>query len=252
MMSELKPKTVLVTGASQGIGQSIALRLCKEGYQVAFGYKKNKAMAESAVATLMKEKLNVFAVEIQVESRESVRAAMAEVKKYFGKGVDILVNNAAISDEKPFLDISDRDWDKVMQINLRGAFICAQEVLPHMINQGWGRIINISSIGGQWGGVNQIHYAVSKAGLIGLTRSLAKTFSKDGVTTNAIAPGLVATAMTKNELASATGKEKVRNIPVARLGEADEVASIVYYLAGEESGYITGQTINVNGGMYFG
>src|SRR6185295_246459 len=164
----------------------------------------------------------------------------------------VLVNNAAIAQEKPFLEISEDDWDRMFAVNLRGPFACAQEVLPDMLRQGWGRIVNISSIGGQWGGVLQVHYACAKAGLNNLTRSLAKLYSGQGVTTNTVAAGLVATSMIANELDTPAGREKVRAIPAGRIATPDEIAGIVAFLASDEAAYITGQTINANGGMYFG
>jgi NAD(P)-dependent dehydrogenase (short-subunit alcohol dehydrogenase family) len=140
----------------------------------------------------------------------------------------------------------------MMAINLRGPFVLIQEVLPKMMETGWGRILNISSIGGQWGGYNQVHYAAAKAGLINLTRSIAKIYSGYGITSNAIAPGLVATDMTANELSTIAGQEKLNNIPSRRLGTVEEIAAAAIFLASDEASYITGQTINVNGGMYFG
>jgi acetoacetyl-CoA reductase/3-oxoacyl-[acyl-carrier protein] reductase len=140
----------------------------------------------------------------------------------------------------------------MMAVNLRGPFICVQECLPDMIECGWGRIINITSIGGQWGGFNQVHYAASKAGLINLTRSLAKLYSGSGVTTNAVAIGLVQTDMSAAELATEAGQEKVKAIPRGRLGTLQDIADTVAFLASDQADYITGQTINLNGGMYFG
>jgi len=134
--------------------------------------------------------------------------------------------------------------------NLRGAFSFSQEVIPHMIKSKWGRIVNVASIGGQWGGRNQIHYAASKAGLINLTISLAKLYSKKGITTNAVSPGLVKTDLIANELKTTSGKNKVKQIPIGRIADTDEVANIVNFLCSDEASYITGQTINVNGGMY--
>ena len=139
----------------------------------------------------------------------------------------------------------------MMGINLRGPFICAQECLPDMIERGWGRIVNITSIGGQWGGFNQVHYSASKAGLINLTRSLAKLYSGKGVTTNAVAIGLVQTDMSAAELATEAGQEKVMTIPRGRLGTVQDIADTVAFLASDQADYITGQTINLNGGMLF-
>src|SRR6185503_4918583 len=144
------------------------------------------------------------------------------------------------------------DLDTMFAVNLRAPVVCAQTVLPAMLERGWGRIVNISSIGGQWGGVNQVHYALAKAGLNNLSRSLAKLYSARGVTANTVAIGLVETEMSAPELQTAAGKEKVRAIPIGRVATPDEVAGIVVFLASEAASYLTGQTINVNGGMYFG
>jgi NAD(P)-dependent dehydrogenase (short-subunit alcohol dehydrogenase family) len=247
----LAGKVALVTGASRGIGRGIALALGRAGAAVAVGYQSNRAGAEEVARALAGAGGRGLAVRLSVEDRASVRRALAEVKAGLGD-VDILVNNAAIAQEKPFDAIEDDDWDRMMAVNLRGAFICSQEVLPGMLARGWGRIVNIASIGGQWGGINQVHYAVSKAGLVGLTRSLAKVYSGRGVLTNAVAPGLVRTDMSGPELASEAGRAKVAAIPQGRVAAVEEVASVVVFLAGEDAGYVTGQTINVNGGMYMG
>ena len=164
------------------------------------------------------------------------------------KHIDILINNAGISQSKDFLDITDEDWNQMININLRGAFLCSQEVIPSMLKRNWGSIINITSIGGQWGGINQVHYASSKAGLTGLSMSLARLYSGKGITSNSISPGIIETEMTswiKNE----DKQTLTQDIPVGRFGLVEEVAEVVSFLASDASGYITGQTINVNGGM---
>jgi len=244
-------KLALVTGASRGIGAAIALALAEKKIKVILGYKSNQELAAN-----IQEKIKLnggFAeiVEIDINERVKVKKAISFINENHGP-IDILVNNAAIAQEIPFLEISDKDWDQMLGSNLRGPFICTQEVLPNMLKNQWGRVVNIVSIGGQWGGVNQIHYASSKSGLIGLTKSLAKTFSKHGITFNAVSPGLIETDMTINELNSHQGKQKIDLIPVGRVGLAEEVASAVAFLVVPGSEYITGQTINVNGGMYFG
>lgn len=185
-----------------------------------------------------------------VEDRSSIKKALAIIKEQFGF-INVLVNNAAIAQEKAFNEITDENWDDVLSVNLRGPFTLCQELLPDMQKQGWGRIINISSIGGQWGGFNQVHYAASKAGLISLTRSLARIYSQDGITINSIAPGLVGSDMARRELESESGKAKVKSIPIGRISTPEEVANVAVFLSGDASSYITGQTINVNGGMYF-
>jgi acetoacetyl-CoA reductase/3-oxoacyl-[acyl-carrier protein] reductase len=238
-------RLALVTGAGSGIGKAGALALLRAGCRVACGYNSNRAGAEAIARAYP----NAFPVKIDIVSRASVKRAVAAVRKHFGADIDIVVNNAALMQEKPFETITDTDWDKMLAVNLRGAFIVAQETLPAMIARKWGRFINITSIGGQWGGTRQVHYAASKAGLINLTHSLAKLYSSVGITANAIAPGLVATDMIKKELKSSAGKEKARSIPVGRIAEASEIGAAIAFLASEEAGYITGQTLNTNGGL---
>lgn len=251
MISTTGKRVALVTGGSRGIGRAIAVALSRDGVSVALTYEANKSLAEGVAREIVSTGGVAAAFRMTVEDRESVRRVIGEVRSAIGP-VDILVNNAAVAQEKPFAEITDEDWDRVMGVNLRGAFACSQEVLPEMAQKGWGRVINITSIGGQWGGVNQVHYAVSKAGLIGLTRSLAKVYGRNGVTVNAVAPGLVDTDMTARELRSPAGLEKIKNIPIGRISTCVEVADAVSFLTSERSGSITGQTINVNGGMYFG
>ena len=244
-------RVVLVTGASRGIGRAIAINFAHSGCNVVFAFNKNAQAAELAVEELQISNHRALAIQMAVEDRSSVVKALEMVRRHWGP-VDILVNNAAVAQEIPFDMITDHDWDRMMAINLHGPFICAQECLPDMIERGWGRIINITSIGGQWGGFNQVHYAASKAGLINFTRSLAKIYSGTGVTTNAVAIGLVETDMSAGELATEAGQKKARAIPCGRLGRVQDIADTVAFLASDQAGYITGQTINVNGGMYFG
>jgi acetoacetyl-CoA reductase/3-oxoacyl-[acyl-carrier protein] reductase len=244
-------RVAFITGASRGIGAAIALELASRDMAVVVGYHAQAAAAEAVVAQIRQSGGEARSCAIDLADRPSIRRAFADTENAYGR-LDVLVNNAAMAQEKPFLALTDEDWDAMLATNLRGPFACAQEALPGMIERGWGRIVNIVSIGGQWGGINQIHYASAKAGLIGLTRSLAKTFSKDGITCNAVSPGLVATEMTAAELDTPAGREKARQIPAGRIGNAGEIAAAVAYLVGPGSDYISGQTINVNGGMYFG
>ena len=240
-----KKKVAFVTGGSGGIGKSICLKLIKSGFNVAIGYKTNKKTANN-----LTKKNHAIAIQVDITSRKSIKRGIQSCKKFFDQNIDVLINNAAISQEKPFEKISDADWDHMFASNLRGAFSFSQEVIPHMIKSKWGRIVNVASIGGQWGGRNQIHYAASKAGLINLTISLAKLYSKKGITTNAVSPGLVKTDLIANELKTTSGKNKVKQIPIGRIADTDEVADVVNFLCSNDASYITGQTINVNGGMY--
>jgi NAD(P)-dependent dehydrogenase (short-subunit alcohol dehydrogenase family) len=243
MVLLMAKRLALVTGAGSGIGKATALALLDAGYLVACGYNANRAGAEAIRHS------NARAVKIDIVSRASVKRAVAACEKHFGRAIDIVVNNAALAQEKPFETITDADWDRMLAVNLRGAFIVAQETLPAMQARKWGRIVNITSIGGQWGGMRQVHYAAAKAGLINLTHSLARLYSAHGITANAVSPGLVATDMIRKELKSKTGRQKAAQIPAARIAEPAEIAAGIVYLASDAAAYVTGQTLNINGGM---
>jgi NAD(P)-dependent dehydrogenase (short-subunit alcohol dehydrogenase family) len=244
-------RVALVTGGSRGIGRAIARTLAVRGYEVALTYASSEVAARGVVDEIAQNGGRAMTVRLVAEDRATIRHAADAARDAFGT-ISVLVNNAGIAQERPFLDITDGDWDQMFAVNLRGPFTCAQEVLPGMLKQGWGRIINISSVGGQWGGALQVHYACAKAGLNNLTRSLAKLYSGNGVTANTVAAGLVATTMIADELQTEAGRDKVRHIPIGRIATPEEIAGIVAFLASDEAAYITGQTINVNGGMYFG
>lgn len=236
-------RLALVTGAGGGIGQAATRALLEAGHLVACGYNANRKGAEAI------RHVNARPVKIDIASRASVKRAITECKKHFGRDIDIVVNNAALAQEKPFESITDADWDRMLAVNLRGAFIVAQESLPAMQTKNWGRIINITSIGGQWGGMRQVHYAAAKAGLINLTHSLARLYSAHGITANAISPGLVATDMIRQELKSKSGQQKIAQIPAGRIAKPQEIAAAIVYLASDAASYVTGQTLNINGGM---
>jgi acetoacetyl-CoA reductase/3-oxoacyl-[acyl-carrier protein] reductase len=190
-------------------------------------------------------------VHVDVSDESSISQAISSTEEKFGE-IDVLVNNAGIAQQKPFLEITDAEWQEMLSVNLLGAVRCTRRVLPSMISKKYGRIINISSIGGQWGGVYQVHYAAAKAGLINLTKSLAKLYSHIGITCNAIAPGLIETDMIAAEMKDDLARKRIESIPAGRLGTVQEVAAVVLFLSSKEAGYITGQTISVNGGMYLG
>lgn len=242
----MQKKTVFVTGGSRGIGRAIADWFIKRDYNVIIGFYKNFEYKKSP----LREK-NVFSAMVDIKNRKSIIDAINISENYFKTTIDVLINNAAISQEKDFNKISDKDWDIMLATNLRGVFSFTQEVIPKMIKKRWGRIINISSVGGQWGGFNQVHYAASKAGVINFTKSIAKIYSEYGITCNCVSPGLIRTDMSNREIDSDQGIEKISTTPIKRVGEADEVASAVGFLSKHSSSYVTGQTINVNGGMYF-
>ena len=242
-----KKRNVFVTGASRGIGKGIANWFIENGYNVAFGFKESVEYLHNP-----KSLPNLITLRVDIEDRVSIKKAIQEAQSHFGDSIDILVNNAAIAQEKEFENITDADWDKMLAVNLRGAFSFSQEVIPAMKEKKWGRIVNISSIGGQVGGLNQVHYAASKAAIINLTMSIAKLYSDIGITCNCISPGLIKTDMSNKEIFSKKGKNKIQTIPLKRVGSIEEIVDSVGFLASEKASYITGQTINVNGGMYFG
>jgi 3-oxoacyl-[acyl-carrier protein] reductase len=238
----LAGRVALVTGASRGIGRAVALRLAGDGAAVVVNYASNAAAAAEAVAEIEQAGGQALAVQADVSIAADVARLSEQAVERFGK-VDILVNNAGVGRQQPLDRITEADWDDLLRVNLKSVFLMTQAVLPGMRSRRWGRIINLSSVAAQTGGVIGPHYAASKAGMIGLTHSYASLLAKEGVTANAIAPALVETDMVKGFPASA-----VERIPVGRLGTSEEVADVALMLAG--NGYITGQTINVNGGWY--
>ena len=247
---QLKGSVALVTGSSRGIGKAIALELAQAKASVAITYKERAEAAEEAAEEIRSMGGGAMVLWLDVSSRQSIRRAIQEVIDSFGT-IDILVNNAGVLQQKPFLTITDEDWRETMDVNLKGTFLCSQEVFPLMQRQGNGRIINIASSGGQLGGTLAVHYSASKAGVISLTKSLAR-IGAPHILVNCISPGLIDTEMTKGEIHSEEGQGKIRQIPLARPGLAEEVARVAVFLASEQSSYITGQTINVNGGLYLG
>jgi 3-oxoacyl-[acyl-carrier protein] reductase len=241
-MEELRDRVALVTGADRGIGKAIALALARAGVRVAVNYRKNAQEAESTAEAIRRAGGRCMVVQADV----SVGDEVAGMKRKIGEGlgaVQVLVNNAGISRPQALPDITEADWNELLAVNLTSAFLVTQAFLPSMIEAGWGRIVNISSVAAQLGGVIGPHYAASKAGMIGLTHSYAHLLCKKGITVNAVTPALIETEMvTKNPNARAD------LIPVGRFGKTEEVADVVLMLAG--NGYITGQTIGVNGGWY--
>lgn len=249
-MIPLAGKTALVTGGSRGIGRACALALADAGAMVVLTYHRRQDAAEQTVRLIEAAGGNAYAVQMTLEQPASVTRAMQDAARW--GSIDILVNNAAMSQEKPFAALTPQDWHSMLGANLIGPVLCCQAVLPAMQAQHWGRIINVASIGGQWGGGLQPHYAAAKAGLINLTRSLAKCYSAEGITVNAVSPGLIDTEMVAQELLSEAGQAKVVAIPAGRIGTVDEVAAVVAFLASDAARYVTGQTIGVNGGQYCG
>lgn len=280
MTKKLENKVALVTGGSRGIGKAIALRLAEEGADIAINYQTTKDQAES-VAKLVDqmgmidefEKLSMMIdqmetkehakevselidqmgkhsciIQANVNDLEQVNKMNDEIVKQLGK-IDILVNNAGIVRDKSFVKMTPKMWTEVISVNLDGAFYCTKAVIEGMLERKYGRIINISSVIGRMGNRGQANYAASKAGLIGLTKTLAKEFANKGITVNAIAPGFVETDMLRSVPKEILDKI-IAQIPLGRLGKSSEVAGAVAYLVSEDGDYITGQVIDINGGLY--
>jgi 3-oxoacyl-[acyl-carrier protein] reductase len=240
-------RVAFVTGASRGIGRSCALALAGAGARVVLA-ARNVEKLEEAASEIRAAGREAFVVPLDIESEDSVREAFARTAKEFGP-VEILVNNAGITRDNLAIRLKRADWDVVIATNLTGAFLCIQQVLPGMMKARWGRIVNISSIIGETGNAGQANYSASKAGLIGLTKSLAQEMGSRGITVNAIAPGFIETEMT-GVLAPELREKMLAHIPVRRMGQGADVAAAVRFLASDEASYITGHVLDVNGGMY--
>jgi acetoacetyl-CoA reductase len=237
----------LVTGGGRGIGRAIAMELGRHGANVAVGYSGNMEAAESAVAELQSMGVDAMAVKGNVAVPEEVKPAIASVAERFGK-IDFLVNNAGITRDRSLARMNHDDWNAVIDVNLHSIFNVTHEVVPYMLKENYGRIVNISSVIGQTGNFGQANYATAKAGMIGFTKSAALEFARKGITVNCVAPGY-----TETEMVAAVPKEAldkvIARIPMGRLGSTTEMAQAVFFLIAYGD-YITGQVIAVNGGMY--
>jgi 3-oxoacyl-[acyl-carrier protein] reductase len=242
-----KGKVAVITGASRGIGRSIALALAAEGAKIV-AVDLDLAATEAVVAELKGQGAEAVAVVGNVTVAADAEKMIDAAVQAYGR-VDILVNNAGITRDGLLMRMKEDDWDAVLTVNLKGAFLCTKAASKVMTKQRSGRIINIASIVGQMGNAGQANYCASKAGLIGLTKSNARELAKRNITVNAVAPGFIATAMT-DALPEKAREELVAQIPLERLGSPDDIANVVVFLAAERSGYITGQVLGVNGGMY--
>jgi len=242
-MDELRGRVGLITGASRGIGAAIAIALAKVGMDVAVNYHSRAGDAERVVAGIRTLGRRGITIRADVASTTAIKEMVTRTHKELGP-ISILVNNAAVGRQRKLEEITEADWDEAITTNLKSTFIATQAVLPGMRGQRWGRIINLSSVAAQTGGVVGPHYAASKAGMLGLTHSYAGLLAKEGITVNAIAPALIETEMVTSNPRANPGL-----IPVGRFGVVEEVADVAVMLC--RNGYITGQTINVNGGWYF-
>jgi 3-oxoacyl-[acyl-carrier protein] reductase len=239
----LDQRIAFITGASRGIGLACARALSQAGKRVVLA-ARNREKLEAAA----KELPASYVVEIDMSSADSIKAAFVQTSKEFGR-VDILVNNAAITRDGLSMRMKKADWDAVIDTNLTGSFLAIQQVLPAMMRERWGRIVNISSVVAEAGNAGQANYVASKAGLIGLTKAIAQEMASRNVTVNAVAPGFIDTDMTS--VLSAELKEKIQSeIPLKRMGSSEEVAAAVGFLCSDEASYITGHVLDVNGGMY--
>ncbi|NLP44429.1 MAG: 3-oxoacyl-[acyl-carrier-protein] reductase [Peptococcaceae bacterium] len=245
----LKGKTALVTGASRGIGKAIALKLAAEGANVVINYGQNREEAAKTAAEIEALGVRALIVQADVSSFVQAKELVDRAKQEFNT-LDILVNNAGITRDGLLMRMSEQDFDQVIEVNLKGIFNVTRQVVPLMVKQRSGRIINITSVVGLLGNPGQTNYAASKAGIIGFTKALAKEIGSRGITVNAVAPGFIETAMTA-ALPEKTVEAIKENITLKKLGKPQNVADAVYFLASDLGEYITGQVLSVDGGMAY-
>ncbi len=241
-------KSALISGGSGGIGTAIVKRLAEDGFAVGIGYNKSGDKALALEKEIISKGGKAKAYKLDITDKDCIERAITSIQKDFGT-ISVLVNNAGIAEQVMFTDISNESWQKMIDTNLGGVFRLTRAVLPQMIHEKHGRIINIASIWGETGGSCEVHYSAAKAGVIGMTKALAKELGPSGITVNAVSPGVIYTEMTShfdNETMNSLKEE----IPLGRIGLPEDVAGIVAFLASDEAGYITGQNISVNGGMY--
>lgn len=242
-----KSMVAVITGAGKGIGRAIALRLAKDGYKIAVCYNNSKEKAEKVAEDIIAAGGNAITFQLDITDSQNVNSVIADIENSFGE-IAVLVNNAGIAEQLLFTDITDEMWRKMLDTNLSGAFYCARAVLPFMIHRKKGKIINIASIWGETGGSCEVHYSAAKAGIIGMTKALAKEVGLSGITVNCVSPGVILTDMTSHfdEDTMNTLKDET---PLGRIGTPEDVAGAVSFLASADADFITGQDIAVNGGM---
>ena len=240
-------KVAFITGGSRGIGKQVALKFAKNGYNIVINYVSDNTDIKGLQEEFEKENVELLLVKADVTKKEEIQNLVKTVIEKFGH-IDVLVNNAGITRDGLLMRMKEEDFDKVIEINLKGTFLVTKEVIPYMMKKREGSIINISSVVGVVGNAGQSNYAASKAGIIGFTKSVAKELASRNIRANCVAPGFIKTDMT--DVLSEEVKENIHNqIPLKRMGEPEEVANLVYFLGSEESKYITGQVVHVDGGM---
>jgi 3-oxoacyl-[acyl-carrier protein] reductase len=244
---KLKDKNVFITGSGQGIGKQIAIAMAKEGANVAVS-DINIENAESAAQEIRSLGRKSIAIKLDVSKQNEVIAAFETFKNEFGI-IDILVNNAGITKDTLVLRMKDDDWDAVINVNLKGTFLCSREAIKLMVKQQHGNIISISSVVAFTGNPGQVNYSASKAGIVGLTKTIAKEYASRGIKANAVAPGFIQTTMTES-IPEKIREEMKKNIPLGYFGSPEDVANAVIFLASSDADYITGQVLHINGGMY--
>ncbi len=244
----LEGKNALVTGGSRGIGRAICVRLASMGAQVFINYVSNSAAAEETQQMIVDAGGKAELIGFDVADSEACQTEIKKMIKEFGS-LDILVNNAGITRDGLLARMSEDSWDAVLDTNLKGSFICSKAAARAMMKKKWGRIVNISSVVGFSGNAGQVNYAAAKAGMQGITKSMAREFASRNITVNSVAPGYIKTDMTK-DLSDAIQEKLLTEIPLASLGTPEDIAGAVAYLVSDDGAYVTGQTIHVNGGMY--
>ena len=242
-----KGRVAIVTGGGRGIGRAVAMRLAREGAEVAISYRSNDEAAEQAAEKVRAAGVRCEIFKGDVATQGDVEALVKGVNEAFGR-IDILVNNAGLTRDNLMMRMKEQEFDDVIGTNLKGTYLCTRAVLRPMIRARWGRIVNISSVVGLVGNAGQANYAASKAGIIGFTKSVAREVAQRGITANVVAPGYVETELT-GSLPEKVKDQIKDQVPAGRFGEAGEVAEVVAFLAGEGAGYVTGQTVAVDGGM---